>query len=387
MTPAPVPALHTIVHVITGLGDGGAEGVLYRLLCRDTESRHLVVSLTDEGKYGPLLREQGIDVHCLRMARGRPSVRAFLRLVRLLRRLRPDLVQTWMYHADLIGGLAARCAGIRPLCWNVRHSTLDPDTTSRATILVARLCAALSGRLPARIICCAQTAADTHRAIGYAADRIVVIPNGYDTERLVPCAEARQAIRAELGVDDGEILIGCVARFHPDKDHATLAEALGWLLSSGHRWRCLLVGEGMAEQNAQLWSILQRNHVTSRCILLGKRSDIPRLMNALDVHVLASSSEGFPNALAEAMACGVPCVATDAGDARQIVGSTGWIVPIRSPQALATALTSAMDERPSADAWALRKRDARLRIEQAYSLDAMTRTYRELWAATAAGGQ
>ena len=141
-----------ITHIITGLNDGGAEGVLYRLCTHDTENCHVVVSLMDDGKYGPLLRAAGVEVHCLGMPRGRVRVKALWRLWQLFRSQQTDVVQTWMYHADLIGGMIARLAGISALCWGIRHTTLDRECSLRSTIFVAQLCARTSRWMPRVIV-------------------------------------------------------------------------------------------------------------------------------------------------------------------------------------------------------------------------------------------
>ena len=171
-----------VCHIITGLNNGGAEGVLFRLCAFDASNTHIVISLMDEGKYGPLLRDAGITVYSLNMRAGKVSLGGLIKLYKLLRLLRPDVVQTWMYHADLIGGLVAKVAGVKSVFWNVRHSTLEPGKSKRSTILVAKTSAYLSSWVPNRIVYCAHSAQAVHEAIGYKVGKAVVIANGYKSK-------------------------------------------------------------------------------------------------------------------------------------------------------------------------------------------------------------
>jgi glycosyltransferase involved in cell wall biosynthesis len=368
-----------VLHIITGLNDGGAEAVLYRLVTHDADNDHHVVSLTGEGKYGLLLQEKGIKVTALEMPRGRVTASGFLQLWRTVRAVRPDVVQTWMYHADLLGGLVTRLAGV-PVVWGIRNTTLEPGRSSQTTIAVARMCGWLSRRVPRRIVACAHAAVTVHAALGYDAKRMVVIANGYDLGRFRPDGEARQRLRAEWGVTDDVPLLGMVARWDPYKDHANLIEALGLLAAQGQRFMAMLVGTGMTPENRELMQHIAKAGLTERVRLLGPRTDVPAIMAALDVHVISSSAEAFPNVVAEAMACGTPCVTTDVGDAAQIAGDTGWVVPPRNPQALAEALAQALTAQDDREAWATRQQRCRERIAENYSIEAMVQRYRAVWA-------
>lgn len=372
-----------ILHIITSLADGGAEGVLYRLAAHDSLDTHHVVCLTGEGKYGPLLRRADIAVSTLDMPRGHPTFRGLIGLWRVMRSWRAEVIQTWMYHADLLGGLAGRLAGL-PVVWGIRNTTLDAGRSSRATIRVAKLCARLSRWLPARIVACAQAAVRVHAALGYDAKRMVVIPNGYDLSRFRPDPAARQRLRAQWGVADDEPVLGMVARRDPQKDHVNLIQALARLQACVREFRVVLVGTGITTDNRELVQALDEAGLSRRTQLLGPQPDVPAVMAALDVHVLSSAyGEAFPNVLAEAMACGTPCVATDVGDAALIVGDTGWLVPPGDAEALADALAAAIDAwRAQAD-WRLRQQRARARIHDEFGLDAMVARYRAVWAEVA----
>jgi glycosyltransferase involved in cell wall biosynthesis len=371
----------TIVHVITGLGDGGAESVLYRLCLAPSERfRHVVISLRPSGKYAGLLQQGGIEVHSMEMAGGGVPMGGATKLIGLLRSLRPDVVQTWMYHADLIGGVAARLSGCRKVYWNIRHTELVPGATGRSTRAVAAACARLSRLVPKGIVACAERARDVHVSIGYDARRFTVIPNGYDLAQLQPQPAAGEALRSLLGIPRDAPLLGLVGRWNPQKDHANLLRAMALLREEGHKLRLLLVGTGCDHDNPTLRSLIDDLQLGDVVYLLGPRDDVPAVMSAIDLHVLPSShGEAFPNVVAESMACGTPCVVTDVGDAAMIVGHTGWVVPPADHEALAEAIGAALGERQDAGAWQVRAGAARQRIQTEFSLKRMIAHYEDLW--------
>ncbi|WP_181390982.1 glycosyltransferase family 4 protein [Achromobacter pulmonis] len=370
-----------VMHVITGLGQGGAESVLLRLATYpEAAVEHTVVSLTDEGIYGERLRAAGVAVHALGMKRGRVSLGGFLALRALIARTRPDAVQTWMYHADLIGGLAARLAGVRAIAWGIRNSGEHLERSSRSARLVLRACALLSGWVPRAIVCAAQKAAERHADKGYRRDRLVVVSNGYDLSRYTPDEAARARVRAQWGLADDAPVIGCVARWDPLKDHANLLRAIAALVRDGRDGglRCVLIGRGMAADNPELGALIDRLGLRERLVLAGPSDDVPAAMNGLDLHVLSSCAEGFPNVVAEAMACGVYCVVTDVGDAAYIVGDTGVVVPPEQPEALARGIETALRE-VAARGRERAGQPARARVLERFDLARMVQSYIAVW--------
>lgn len=292
-----------VAHIITGTGEGGAQSVLHRLCVNDTENEHIIICMMHEERYGKLLSEHGLRVIYLGMPRGRLRLAALVTLWRFLKRERVDIVQTWMYHADLVGGLVARLAGVRRVFWGIRHSGLVPGESSRSTIFVARLCARLSPWIPTAIVCCAENAARVHQELGYCRHKLHVITNGYDLTQLVSDAQAGCNIRESLGIPLETVLIGMVGRLNVQKDHENLLDAFVELSRRGVKARCLLVGEGVGHDTPEVVQWLASRGLEDSVITLGTRTDIPSVMNALDLHVLSSSfGEGFPNVVAEAMA-------------------------------------------------------------------------------------
>lgn len=370
----------TVVHIVTALDNGGAQAVLWRLCAAERQAgcRHAVITLMGPGHYFDRLKAVGVEVYCLDMPRGRVTVRGLLRLFRLLRRLRPSVVQTWMYHADLVGGLVARLAGIKAIVWGIR-GPLNEENTSRSTRAVAQLCARLSRSLPSRVISCSAYAAEVHKGLGYQASKIVVIPNGYQLEHFAVRPDEGSALRTALGLKAGVPLVGMVARFDAHKDHANLLAALNRLKQRGIQVNCLLVGDEMVPQNDRLQKLVAQEGVDDCVKLLGPRTDVRAIMNALDIHVLSSVAEAFPNVLGEAMACGTPCVATNVGDAALILGDTGWIVPPRNSAALADAVEKAVAAMGDQDSWRQRGTACRERIRTKFSLESMCTEFHRVW--------
>ncbi len=325
-----------ILHVISSLGVGGAETMLAKVLgqtAKEHEAR--VISLTQDGPIGERIRALGVATVSLGMRRGVPDPRGVIAVVREIRNYRPDIVQTWMYHADLIGGIAALAAGRRPVIWGLRNSELEVATSKWTTRRTLQLCALLSRWVPVRIVSCSHRARDFHIAQGYDAARMVVISNGFDLSSFAPMPDARDEVRRELGIASDAIVIGMVARYHPMKDFRTFARAANLIVRAQPKAEFVLCGEGLTRENSELRAWIEDAGVLDRTHLLGRRTDVARVMSALDLFTLSSLSEGFPNALGEAMACAVPCVTTDVGDCAFILGDAGCVVPAQDPDALA----------------------------------------------------
>lgn len=336
-----------------------------------------VVSGKDEGTIGPRIKELGVPVHTLGLHPAAPNPFRAFSLRSLVREFRPHLLQGWMYHGNLASSLAGFFSPTRvPVLWNIRQSLADVAAYGHRTAAVIRVGAMLS-RYPAAIIYNSQTGAREHRMFGYGNRRQLVISNGFDCHVFRPDDQARDQVRAELGVSDDAILVGLVARYHPMKDHAGFLRAAGSVARSHPGARFMLVGKGLTAEEPALTRLIADLNLGNRVFLLGERSDMPRLTGALDIACSASWSEGFSNSIAEAMACSVPCVVTDVGDSREIVSDTGLSVPPRDPQALAGAISrliaAGKEYRRQLGA------AARQRIEREFSLPAIARRYEDVY--------
>jgi glycosyltransferase involved in cell wall biosynthesis len=334
----------------------------------------------DEGKYASLLNDIGVEVHCLNMKPSRLSFGGIIKLYKIIKKTKPNVVQTWMYHADLIGGLVARISGVHNVVWGVRHTTLVKGESKYTTILIARINAFLSYFIPKKIIYCALKSRVVQESLGFKRSIGLVVPNGYNINDFQPSQAGRSRFRKELFIEDDVFLIGHVGRFDPLKDHQNLIKAIAKLDCYDKKFKVVLVGSNLDTSNNELIKIINKYDLIDKFILLGKRTDIPVVMNGFDLFVLSSSSEGFPNVVCEAMASGTPCVTTDVGDAAFIVGDTGWVVPPKDPQSLANAIRLALDEKHLRnEQWIERKTESRNRIVDNFSIEKMVVNYQKVW--------
>jgi len=372
-----------ILHVITGLDRGGAELMLARLVRHHRQAgdyRHRIVSLGALGSVGETLAAEGFSITALNMRGPLHLPGAVRRLSALIRRERPDVVQCWMYHADLVGGLAARLAGCRNVIWGVRVADIFPAMgVARSTLLVRRLCAALSRRLPSRIVYVAESARRVHERLGYDGSKSIVIPNGYDFPTPPAAERFRKHRRRELALSDDGLLIGSAGRFSPQKGYRGLVQAAASLDARRSDARYLLVGREVERSNAELTGWLADHRVSDRFELLGERSDLVEWLAAMDVFVLNSLCEGFPNVVAEAMSVAVPCIVTDVGDAALLVGDTGIVIQPSDPEGLAAAMGQLAALAPEARR-ALGER-ARARVEENFSMPVIVRRFEALYEA------
>ncbi|MBW8305998.1 MAG: glycosyltransferase [Thiobacillus sp.] len=368
-----------IVFIITGLSTGGAEMMLLKVLERLDRQRFAphVISLTTLGELAPRIAALGVPLDAVGMKPGLPSPSGFFRLVRLLKRLNPDVVHTWMYHADLLGGLAARLAGVSSIGWCIRNSNLDKDKTKFSTRAVVGLCASISKWVPSRILSCSEKARQVHVACGYAEEKMVVVPNGFELSQFKPDLDARFRVRAELGITDQTPLVGLIGRFDPQKNHAGFFEAAGVLHRHMPQVHFVLAGQGVDLSNAALMQTITQAGVLANTHLLGLRNDMPALMATLDVLASSSYGEAFPNVLGEAMACGVPCAVTDVGDSAYIVGDTGRVVASGDMHGLAAALEELL-ALPLPEKAALSER-ARARVAEHFEIGAIVRRYEDFY--------
>jgi glycosyltransferase involved in cell wall biosynthesis len=375
---APASALRC-THLITDLELAGAEMMLYNLLTHMDASRfcNSVISLTRIGPIGQRLMQRGIPVQALGLSRTQMANPLCLwRLSRMLRASSTQILQTWMYHADLVGLLAGKLAGVPRIIWNVRRSTLEfPNRPWTRWIVSAN--AALSA-LPQTIVVNSEAGRAVHVRQGYRPEKFMVIPNGFDLNRFSPRPDLRSEVRAELGLPQDAFVIGMVANWRAIKGHAVFLQAASHFASRHPQARFVIVGAeipghpygfGQAAEAAP--------HLNQTVTLLGMQENMPRLLQAFDVLSSCSYSEGFPNVVGEAMACGIACIVTDVGSSARLVGDTGRVIAPGDPAALDQAWEAMFEL--SAEERAQMSLAARHRMEKGYDILKVAQRYEHLY--------
>jgi glycosyltransferase involved in cell wall biosynthesis len=364
-----------IIHIITGLNDGGSENFLFKLCKYDKKNKHIVISLTGAGKYKLLLKKIGIKVFCLNA--NFFSIHKFFYLMKLISLLKPNIVQTWLVHADFIGGIAARLAGVKSIIWNIRYSKLKASEVKLSTIMILRALSIISSFIPQYIIINSKKAKKIYEIYGYDKKKLKYIPNGFNFSDLKPNEDQKKKFKKKNRIKKKTPLIGNVARYDPTKDHTTLLNALSIIQSKKIRFFCILVGTNIFN-NKNLTYLIKNLKLKNNVKLMKPQNNISEVMNGIDIHVLSSITESFPNVLAESMACGTPCITTDVGDARSIVGKDGWVIDSKDPNKLANAIEKALSELGSEN-WKKRCTNGRLKIKLKFNIVNIIKKYNRFW--------
>jgi glycosyltransferase involved in cell wall biosynthesis len=364
-----------ILHVITGLHDGGAEGTLFKLCKYDTLNSHFVVSLMAGGKYESKLNAINIPTYSLNLYAPLGILKCLYIYKKILDEVSPDVIQTWLYHADFFGGVCSLIFGYRNIFWNIRNCNTSKKALKFSTRVIVFINSIISNFIPRRIISVSQKATLHHTKIGFKANKFKNIPNGYEFNKSIKLSADLVELKKQ-----SNFLIGMVARYDPQKDHENLLKSLVILKKNKIQFKCLLVGTGMDYKNVKLVNVIHQLNLIDSVKLLGRRDDISGVMQVLDLHVLSSLGEAFPNVLVEAMSNKTVCVSTDVGDASLIIDGNGWIVDSECSIKLANAILIAHDLfMNNKGYWELLRLNAQKSVVERFSIQNMINSYIEIW--------
>jgi glycosyltransferase involved in cell wall biosynthesis len=358
-----------IVHIITNLGSGGAENMLYKLLNYSDKTKyyHEVISLMDKGDMGPKIESIGVKVHAINV-NGKNALKSLNKVRSICNSF--DVIDTWLYHSDLIGFLVAKILLRKKLIWNIRHSNLNKADNKFWTLKVVKFNSLLS-RYVDKITYNSYESKKNHLYFGYSDKNSAIIHNGFDLEQFRYDHLLRIKIRKELGLSDDIKVITTVGRWYIQKDYPTLLKALYELKKKDFNFKMILCGTNLDENNEKLTSLIEKYGLKDYMILLGRSDKIPAILSASDIYVSSSLGESFSNSIGEAMACELPCVVTDVGESRLIVGDTGKVVNAQDSNALSQALFESL----CYEDMKINGIKARKRIEENYDIRDIVKKY------------
>lgn len=374
------PNRFCVLHLITGLKDGGAEGVLARLVLNSETSEHVVISLKGEGKYGQLLKKNGVTLYFLNLGTLFDLIPQFLRLVRIVKAHDPDLIQSWLYHADFLTSVLKLLNRKVPVIWNVRTSRMNWSRGNRLLKILVHVNSLLSHIVPARVVFNSFDASDYHIGMGYNRKKSVIIPNGFVFPREEGVSKLNlTSMLLKSDAVPQRIRFGMLARYHEQKGFSVMLAAAKLAEQTGLDFHLFLGGENVSEENPLLlWSI--KNIGLKKVTLMGQFHDPSNFYNQIDCLILPSIyGESFPNVIGEAMLRGKPCISSDVGDAKKIIGDIGWVVQRNCPHSILRAMESAVFNFSDEKAWYKKSVKCRISIQKNYSMESMLTQFDNLW--------
>ena len=362
-----------ILFIAPDVNSGGAENILFNIVKTHNSKDVFIISLTKLGYYGEKLKKEGYKLYALNMEKNIFIFLKVFKLLFLIIRLKPKIVHTWLYHANLIGGILAWFLGIKKIYWSIHH---DFEYSDLSTMIEMKILVLMSYFVPNKIIYCSEASKNNHIKNGYKKNCSILIGNGVSTSVYQPNTNYRKEFRDKFKISNDCFLIGNISRYHPIKDHDNLFNALRILSNYNINFKCVLVGKGLSRDNLELVNKINKNKIFDKVLLYGKTFEVNKIFNALDINILSSKNEGFGMVLIEAMSCGIPCISTNVGDAENIIGNSGWIVESSKPIALAKCIIDIINKKGI-----LKNKSiiARKRVKDIYSLEKMILNYKKLY--------
>lgn len=367
-----------VLHIITDLDVGGTEIVLLNLLRKQDKNKcqSVVLSIKSPGKIAEKIQECGVPVHSLYIDSKWRILKVLCGVIRVIRKEKPDIINTWLYHADFIGFIASKLCLKKNVIWNIRCSDIDQNKLMLSTLITLKINSFLS-RFVTCIIVNSIKGKKWHSDRGFRPLSWEYIPNGYDINDWETSVEKRSEIRNELKLNDDSFVVGMVARYDHLKDHATFLKAMRLVISDLPNISVIMIGKDVDDNNVELSEIIRSLGLNESVILLGIKNKMIDYYACMDLLVMSSVTEGFPNVIGEAMSAGLPCISTNVGDASSLINDKHRIVAVRNHMEMGNKIINYIQlgkgERESIS------KASRHRVLENYSLDMMVTRYQQLY--------
>ena len=365
------------MHLITGLNTGGAEMMLYKLSkYKSDKVEYLVVSLTNLGPISEKIKETGVRVEALHMKKGPKSIKGLITLFKLIKEFRPNIIQTWLYHADLIGALYGVITRT-PVYWNIRQEKINLKLNKWHTVLTFRLCILLSF-IPKKIITCSSQAIKFHVQKGYPKNKFIQIYNGFELEKFTPPNSE------QINNSFGRKLIIHIGRFAPLKNHKGFIDVANEILKKAPSTKFEMYGDHVDSKNSQLMEYIQEKGLHKAISLKGRSDSIHKVYRESTILISTSFSEGFPNTIGEAMASGTPVLTTRAGDSEMIVDNKENVFNVRDIEQIADRASNLLSNFEEYSANCL---EARKQIESHFDIKVIGQAYEKEYLSISSQGK
>ena len=377
-----------IVHIINSLKKGGAEGNLYRL-CKFHKKKYkdkvkiIIITLINNGFYESELKKIGISIYSLNFNENNKSldiIKKILKFRKLIKNQSPDIIQSWMYHANFLT-LFIQKKFYDKLFWNIRHSELNLKISKKLTIFLSIICGIFSKLIPKKIIYCSERSIKFHENNHfYFKNKSILIYNGCNEKNYYSSKYLRSSFRKKNKIKKTDIILGYAGRYAKQKNIPSLLYAFSKIKKNYDNIYLYMVGKNINFKNKELVKHIKNLKIKNRLFLLNEQKSLLKFYNGIDLLILPSLSESFPNVIPESMLCSTPVLSTNAGCSKTIIGKYGFIITKNSKQTISSKLDKVIKYYVyKKKEWALLKKNSRIQIKKNFSISNMANKYVQHW--------
>jgi glycosyltransferase involved in cell wall biosynthesis len=377
-----------ITHIINSLKKGGAEGNLYRL-CKFHKKKYkskidiTIITLIDNGFYETELKKAGIKIFSLGIDRKNNHIgfiKKILTLRKFIKKKNPDIIQSWMYHSNFFTLFFPKIFYDK-IFWNIRHAELNSKISKKMTILLSIVCGLFSKVVPKKIVYCSERSIEFHENQHlYSKNKTVLIYNGCSDKTYYPSKYSRSNFRKTNKINKSDIILGYAGRYAKQKNIKSLLFAFLKITKMHNNVYLYMVGKDINLLNKELTTLILDLKIENKIFFLGEQKNLLKFYNGIDLLVLTSHSESFPNVVAEAMLCSTPVLSSNAGCSKKIIKNCGFIMNNNDHPSIYKNLIRTINfYKYKRKEWKLLKKNSRLQIQKNFSIPNMANIYMKNW--------
>lgn len=377
-----------IIHIINSLKKSGAESSLYRLTKFHKEKYEnkidiTIITLIDNGFYEADLKKRGIKVFSLGIKKNNNYFKLLQKIFKFrdfIKKERPDIIQSWMYHSNFLT-IFIPIKFSKNIFWNIRHTVLNLKISKKTTILISIFCAIFSRFVPKKIIYCSEKSIKFHEKVHYYdRNKTVLIDNGFSNKIFFPSKHKRFSFRKKYNLKQSNIVLGFAGRYALEKNINSLLLGFSEISEKNKNIYLCMAGKNINIQNNELMSYINNYNINEKVILLNEQKNLLKFYNGIDLLLLTSHTESFPNVIAEAMLCSTPVLSSDVGCAKKIINNCGFIMKDNNPLTLSNNLQKIIKIfKNNKKKWQILKSKSNSRIKRDFSIDKMANMYLKIW--------